>query len=151
MASVLSLIILGSLSTNPRVLIINGPKIMQETLKPLSADEMRPLNFWRVLILLIIFFAPLAIAIWYERTYQQFSYGEAWLFLWIIWMAFNLVDLLIIDCFVLLWWQPSWTLIPDAQPYSSYTDFQHHFRASLKGTVMMAVFALIYAGILMLI
>jgi hypothetical protein len=148
MSTLLTFLILTSLARNPRALIINGPPIMQETLAPLTQTEKRALNVGRVLILLIILFMPLALAVWYERAYQPLSYGQAFLFLWIIWMSFNLVDLLIIDWLVLLWWQPSWLIIPNARPYREYTSYGHHFRGFLKGTVMMAVFALIYALIL---
>ncbi len=151
MSTLLTILILASLARNPRALIINGPKIMRETLAPLTETEMRELNLGRVLIVLIILLMPLAIGIWYERAYQQLSYGEAFLFLWIIWMIYNMVDLVIIDWFVLLWWQPSWSVIPNARPYSEYTDYVHHFRGFLKGTVMVAVFALVYALILVLI
>lgn len=150
-SAVLSIVILGGLSQNPRALIVNGPKLMQESLKALSPEELRQVNRWRIVLVLLILFAPLGIGIWYEKSYQEFNYGEAWLFLWIIWMSYNVVDLLIIDWLVLLWWQPAWSQIPDALPYSSYTDFTYHFKASLKGSLMLTVFALIGAGILMLI
>lgn len=151
MSTLLTTLILTSLARNPRVLMINGPKIMQETLAPLTETEMRELNFGRVLIVLIMLLMPPAMGMWYESAYHQLSYGEAFLFLWIIWMVFNVVDLVIIDWFVLLRWQPSWSVIPNARPYSEDTDYAHHFRGFLKGTVMVSVFALVYALILTLL
>lgn len=148
MSTLLTILILVSLARNPRTLIINGPKIMRETLAPLTEAEMRELSLGRILIVLIILSMPLALGIGYERAYHQLSYGEAFLFLWITWMIYNFVDLVIIDWFVLLWWQPSWSVIPNARPYSEYTDYVHHVRGFLKGTMMLTVFALVYALIL---
>jgi len=151
MSTLLTILILVSLARNPRALIVNGPEIMRETLAPLTEHEMRSLNRGRVLIASMIMLLPLAIGVWYESAYHQLTYGEAFLFLWIIWIIYNLVDLVIIDWFVLLWWQPSWTMIPNARPYREYTDYAHHFRGFLKGSVMLTVFALVYALVLLLV
>lgn len=151
MSTLLTILILVSLARNPRALIVNGPEVMRETLAPLTEKEMQVLNRGRVLIVGMIMLLPLAIGIWYESIYHQLSYGEAFLFLWIIWIIYNVVDLVIIDWFVLLWWQPSWSMIPNARPYSEYTDYAYHFRGFLKGSVMLTVFALIYALVLLLV
>ncbi|MCU0500038.1 MAG: hypothetical protein MUF87_22035 [Anaerolineae bacterium] len=151
MSMVLTVLVLVSLAHNPRILIINGPEIMRETLAPLSEIEMRSLKRGQALTLLTLFLMPLVISVWYESTYPPLILSEAFFLFWIMWMIFNIVDFVIIDWFILLWWQPSWFVIPNARPYREYTDYKHHFRGFLKGTVMLAVLALVYAVIVVLI
>jgi hypothetical protein len=151
MAAILTALILGSLAHNPRIWLGDASKEIKAAVPPLNADEKRLRNLWAIPIFAVTFLMPLAAAFWYEANYQPMNYLEAFLFLWLIWMIFNLVDLIIIDWFVVVWWQPSWSTIPDVVHLMHSVGYSYHFKAFLKGTVMLAVFALIFAGIVVLI
>ena len=155
MATLLTVFILASLAQNPRIWLLrrNTPEAIRNAITPpLSDKEARLLKLWAIPVFAIMLFMPLATALWYESAYHQMSYGEAFLFLWTMWMVFNLVDLLLIDWFVVVWWQPSWSSPAELKPLiRQYAGYDYHFKGFLKGTVLVAVFALIFAGILMLI
>jgi hypothetical protein len=151
MATILSVLILVSLAQNPRIWFRRVPKIMQEAIPAMTPDEERLLKLWAIPIFGVTFLMPLATAFWYEQSYQQMNYGEAFLFLWLMWMVFNLADLVIIDWLVVVWWQPSWTYIPEVKHLMHHVGYAYHFQGFLKGTVIMAVAALIFAGIIILI
>jgi hypothetical protein len=155
MATILSAFIFISLAQNPRIWLLrrNTPEPIRNAVTPaLSDDEARLLKLWAIPIFVVMLFVPLAAALWYESAYQQMSYGEAALFLWLMWMVFNFVDLVLIDWFVVVWWQPSWSAPAEMKPLiRQYAGYDYHFKGFLKGTVMVAVFALIFAGIVMVL
>jgi hypothetical protein len=154
MATILAVFVLVSLSQNPRMWLDRRgtpEAIRQLVVPPLKDEEKRLLKLWMLPFFGVTLLMPLGVALWYEATYQPMSYGEAFLFFWMMWMVFNLVDLVIIDWFVLVWWQPSWAVIPEVKPLTHLIGYGYHLKASLKGTVLLAAMALIYAGILMFI
>lgn len=152
-AGILSIIftaaVLATVAYNPRLWIGDAPKAMQEAIEPLTRREKRDRMIFALPFFVLIFGIPLWSAWNVEAALGGISFGEAFLHLWIIFMVINLVDLIIIDCLIIVWWQPKWTLMPGAEHLMHLINYGYHFNAHLKGTVMMtvvsAVFALIVA------
>jgi hypothetical protein len=151
MATILTVLILASLAHHPRIWFRRVPKEMQDALPPMTEAETSLLKRWAIPIFGVTFLMPLATAYWYEQNYGQMNYGEAFLFLYLMWMVFNLVDLVIIDWLVVVWWEPEWSTVPEAKPLMHLVGYAYHFKGFLKGTVILAVAALIFAAIVMLI
>lgn len=65
----------------------------------------------------------------------------------IIFMVFNLVDLLLIDWLLVVTIRPSFVMLPGTENLAGYGDYGYHFRAFLKGTVGGLGLSLIVAGV----
>jgi hypothetical protein len=131
-----SVLILASLAHNPRIWLGDAPQEMQDALPPLSKAENRLRGVWSIPIIgSMLLLLPL-IAIWRNQFYD-FSYFEGFVFLWIGLMLFNLVDLVIIDWIIIVWWQPTWTTFPDAAHLMHTNTFRHHFNGFLTGCALV--------------
>lgn len=151
MSALLTVFILSSLAQNPRIWLKRAPQPLKDALPPLSEEESRLLKLWAIPIFAIAFLMPLATAFWYEQSTQQMNFGEAYLFIWIMFMCFNLVDLLFIDFFVVVWWQPAWSIVPEIKHLMHHVGYSYHMKAHVRGTIMLSVMALVFAGIVLLI
>ena len=74
-----------------------------------------------------------------------FSFGEVALSLWLSMMVFNLIDLLLIDWFLIMTLRPRWAILPGTEGLQGYLDYGFHFRGFLKGTVGITLAAPILA------
>ena len=52
-------------------------------------------------------------------------------------MLFNLVDLVIIDWLIIVWWQPAWTTLPDTAHLMHTNTYRHHFNGFITGCALV--------------
>lgn len=141
-----TLLILGSLAHNPRFWLHDAPVEVQRAVLPLDDTEKRQRRSWAAAVLFSMLALPLLIALWRNEVHG-FSYGEAFAFLLIAGLIFNLVDLILIDWAIVVWWQPEWSLIPGIA-YSEIpkaAQYRFHFLGFLKGLVIVPALAAITA------
>lgn len=144
MSIITSGLILASLAHHPRIWIGDAPKEVQEAALPLTDEENRLRALWGIPIMgSMLGLIPIA-AIWLNQS-AQFSYFEGFVFLWVASMLFNLVDLIIIDWIVIVWWQPTWTQLPDMAHLNHLNNYSFHFKAFLTGCVLITVWSAIVA------
>ena len=151
MSALLTALILISLAKAPRIWIQDMPKAMQSVVTPLTDEEKRQRLWWGVAFFAVALILPFGAAFRYEATRQPFTFVEAFAFLWLVAMVFNLVDLVLIDWLIVVRWHPSWTVMPQAEHLNHLNTYGYHFKAFLKGTVGIAVVALLGALIVALI
>jgi hypothetical protein len=144
-------LILTSLYFTPSIWRGDAPKEMQEAMAPLTAEEKRIRAMWVVPVLAIAFLVPMAAALWYETAYGQLSFLEAYVFLWLAFMVFNVIDLVLIDWLIIVRWQPSWIHMPEVTHLNYLNNYNFHFQGFLKGTVGITIFTPIGAAIVALI
>lgn len=146
----LSIIILGSLAYNPRLWRQDFPKEIQAVVPPLTAQEKRQ-QWW---IVPPFFGALLLPPIWsilrLESVLGTLSFGEMWLHVFIIWMTFNLIDLIVLDWLIVVAWNPKRLRLPGTEDVMHHNSYAYHFQGFLKGTVMGAVFSAIVAALVMI-
>lgn len=142
--------ILASLAYNPRLWIGDAPKEMQAAVPPLNASEKRARSIFAIPFMLMTFGYPIYAFIQYESANGALNFLNSFFFFFIVWQTFNLVDLLFIDFFCVVWWNPPRFRIPDVEHLHHLNNYTYHFRAFLKGVVMLTVVSLIFAGIMQL-
>ncbi|MCB0034281.1 MAG: hypothetical protein KDE51_09690 [Anaerolineales bacterium] len=142
-SAVLTVLILVSLANNPRIWIQDAPQEMQAVMTPLTAQEKRVRILWAIPIFAVALIPPFAALAWYQAAQQPLGYWQGVLFLWLVMMTFNVIDLLLIDWLIVVWWHPSWTMLPEVEHLNHLNNYAFHFKAFLKGTVGITLFALI--------
>lgn len=65
----------------------------------------------------------------------------------VIFMIFNVVDLLVIDWLIFVRWQPKFIILPGTEGMKGYSDYGFHFRAFLIGTAMITVLSTVIAAV----
>jgi hypothetical protein len=140
----LTIIIPVSLAINPRLWISDFPKEMQEATTPLSPSEKRNRLLWAIPLMLVMFVYPIFSALQYENVNGAFSFVDAYVFFFVAWMTWNMWDLVIIDWFLVVWWQPEFIALPEEIAHLNHlNNYKFHLIQSLKGCVLIAVLSLI--------
>lgn len=145
-----SVLILASVAHNPRIWLGDAPTEMKQAASPLTPAEKRLRKLWGIPIIASMLVLLPAIAIWQHQIYD-FSYFQGFAFLWIGMMLFNLIDLLIIDWLVIVWWAPSWTMMPEVAHLSHLNTYGFHFKGFLTGCVLVTVWSALAALIFLVI
>jgi len=150
-SALLSMLIFASLYYNPRLWIGDAPKEMQEAVEPLSRREKIDRIAFGIPVMLVAFGIPVVSLLNFEALHGSVSFVEAFTFLYVAMMVFNVIDLLIIDWLVVVIWQPKVFTIPGVEHLMHLNNFNFHFRGFLKGTVGIGVVSGIVALIFYLL
>jgi len=150
-STLLSSLILGSLAYNPRLWRQDFPQGIQAVVPPLTEREKRQ----RTWIALPFFAVMLIPTIWsilrVEAVLGGLTFGEAWLHVFIIWMTFNLIDLIVLDWLIVVAWNPRRLRLPGTEDVMHLNNYAFHFQGFLKGTLMGAAFSAIIAVLVVLL
>ena len=144
-----SVLILTSLAHYPRIWIGDAPRQMQRAAMPLTSEEKRLRVKWAIPILSSLVVVIPAVT-WLIHRNRPLSYGEAFSLMWIAWMVFNLVDLVIIDWLIAVWWQPRWSVIKEVEHLYHLNTYGFHFRAFLTGTAAATIASALLACVVFL-
>ncbi len=150
-SAMLTVLILGSLMHNPRIWVHDAPQAMQAVVAPLTPQEKRIRVLWAIPIFAVALVVPFAVLFWFEAGQRPLGFWEAALFLWIVMMTFNIIDLVLIDWLIVVWWHPSWTTLPEIEHLNHLNNYTFHFKAFLKGTMGITIFALVGAAVVALL
>ncbi|MBR2283389.1 MAG: hypothetical protein IJ874_03075 [Ruminococcus sp.] len=95
---------------------------------------------------LVIFGLLLLSGLLYFR-HEPTTFLNVLLYVGIVAMAWNVVDLLIMDWLINCLITPQWIIIPGTEGCKGYKDYFFHFKGFLIGCVYTAIMALLFAGI----
>lgn len=140
-------IVLVSLTYNPRLWIQDFPKEMQAEMAPLSRGERVARVLVAVLLLVVVIGIPLLSVLRLKSMQGGITFLEGFLHIWFIFMSVNVVDLVIIDWAIGVWWGPEFLSTPEIDPLRQYNTYRFHVIEHLKGTVLLTVVALVLGGL----
>ncbi|PEI74277.1 nitroreductase [Bacillus wiedmannii] len=146
MSIVLSLIILGSLYYNSRLLLTEYPKDIQKVVFPKSIHEKKQTIYFNIAYNAILFGTPF-VSTYILHKHEKLLYIDAYLHTFGILMIFNLVDLFILDWLIFCWITPRFVVIPSTEGMKGYKDYKFHLRGAIVGTKFLAIVSLFLAGI----
>ncbi|MEM1435396.1 MAG: hypothetical protein AAGG11_15160 [Pseudomonadota bacterium] len=138
----LSALILMSYRHEPRIWLHDFPQEMQALVPLKTSAEQRLSRLWAVPITGSMILVPLVAALWRHRVFA-FSYLDAFLYAGIMMLVFCIVDLIILDGLITVWWRPAWMQLRGAEPAAHHDNFRFHLRRSIAGLA----FPLIGAGL----
>lgn len=143
-------IVLVSLTYNPRLWIQDFPKEMQAEMAPLSRGERLARGLVAILLLGVVIGIPLLSVLRLKSIQGSITFLEGFLHIWLIFMSVNIVDLVIIDWAIGVWWQPEFLSTPEIDPLSQYNTYQFHVIEHFKGTVLLTAVALVLSALVSL-
>jgi len=146
-----SIIILGGMYLNPRVMLRSYPKEIKEQLPPQTDAEKK-----QTIIMAVIAYSFMLGTIFYSNAQLVARTGDAqflpvFLNTYLVFEVLNLFDLLVIDYLVTMILKPKALFIPGVEGMEQYNTFSHHFRGFLIGLVVGLVLSLIISLITILI
>lgn len=152
LSAVLFALIAGTLYGCPMIWIGDAPPETQALAPPMTESDRRIKRIVAIATLLLLVGVFGAALVAFRRLGGgQLTFGEAALSTFLIFMTFNLVDLLLIDWLLIVKLRPSFIMILGPERPMSYGDFGYHFRGFLKGTAGGVIVSLAVAAVAVVI
>lgn len=143
--------VLITIRWKPRIWLHDFPSDIQALAAP-KTDEEKRLTALVGGLLIILFFGLPILLLWDLKTIlgADFSFWNAWLYAYALFIGFNLWDLVILDWIGISLIDPQNPPIPGTAGAAGWRNYAFHFYGFLKGCVMGVVFAAFEAGIITL-
>ena len=142
----LSVVILGGMTINPRLMAQDYPPEVKSQIPPLNASEKKQQA------VMALFFWGLALGILIDSNAQVVARSGESVFLtlfintYLIFEVANLFDLLLLDYLIVVLLKPRFLFVPGVENLAQYNTFAYHFKGFLKGLMYGVVIGLIVAG-----
>ncbi|MGY0374714.1 hypothetical protein [Clostridium sp. JNZ J1-5] len=151
---IISIIICGWISVilkvNPRFEMKSFPlEIVNSVNKQTKSEKKGFLMMALPMLLLVIIFLIFSTFLTYKNL--NISYLVLFLHLFIVFMVWNVFDLVIFDWLIFCTINPNFMILPDTKGNPAYKDYKYHFIGFLKGTLLSVIGAIIIAGIVFLV
>ncbi|HEX8028815.1 MAG TPA: hypothetical protein VF491_10160 [Vicinamibacterales bacterium] len=148
LSAVLWVLLVGVLWLNAEIMLNDYPPDIRAKHGPISARSKRQ-KAWVSLLFLV---AVMAIVVWSVRNLRVSGSGEipfwtAFVHLFIMFMVFNLVDLVLID-WPLVALKPEFAVLTGTEGLAGYDDYWFHVRGFFIGTAGILVVSGIMAAVI---
>ena len=153
LSALLTALIVGTLYWRPMMWIGDAPKEVQAAAPPPSESDHRAKKLAGVLLFAIIAVVFGASVLGLRRLAGgELGFADAFVSTFIVFMTFNLVDLVLIDWLLVETWRPRFISFPGAEGMNLFGGYAYHFRGFLIGTAVYCLLgSLIIAAIASLI
>jgi hypothetical protein len=149
----LGVFVLGSLRLDATMWVHSYPPDIRARFGPTPPQARR-----RRALLALVVYACVAAILWLAiRRLPTLPGGELtpsqiFVTAWVVFNVLNLVDLLIIDWFILLTLKPRWMILPGTDAtMAGYHNYAYPFRGFLIGLVITALASTVVTGIALLV
>lgn len=151
LSGVLTILILGSFYINPEMWLQDAPRDVQEKHGPMSARAKRQ-RAWLAVAFAVAIIGVVGISIYQLPAVVggPLTFMPLFLHLWIIFMLFNVVDLLLIDWLIVEYIRPAFIVQSGLGQLMGERNYWYHFQGFLKGSVGILIASLLLAGVIML-
>jgi hypothetical protein len=144
----MTILILGSLLYNPEIWLHDFPADIQEKYGPASEKSVRQRRIFTIPFM-AVFLGIIAASVYFLPSASGGSptFLELFANIFIVFMIFNLVDLLLIDWLIGIVLRPKFWVLPGTEGLKGYSDYGFHLRGFIKGTIGGAIGAAVLAAI----
>ncbi|MCR5376694.1 MAG: hypothetical protein K6E71_08100 [Lachnospiraceae bacterium] len=111
-----------------------------------TAEQEKKAKLFGAIGSLVIFGALIAFGL-IRFAGSRESYAKVLLYIFIVAMIWNIVDLLVMDWLIICRITPKWVVIPGTEGCSGYKDYFFHFKGFLIGCVYTAIMSLMISGV----
>jgi len=147
----LSAVLLAMGLRNPRLLLQDYPGDVRAAVPPKTAAERRETVWWNLPFLCLLFGTPLAAAVVARLQLPALSFPGAFTNAFIVMIAFDLFDWLVIDWLVFCTLTPRFVVLPGTEGMAGYKDHAMHFRGFLVGLGLALAASAAIAGLTLLL
>lgn len=146
---VLTILILGSLYINPEMWLQDAPRDVQAKHGTMSTRAKRQ-RAWLVVAFAVSIISTVGVSIYQLPTVVggPLTFVTVFVHLWIIFMLFNVVDLLLIDWLIVEFLRPDFIVQSSVGRLMAERNYWFHFQAFLKGSVGILIVSLLVAGLI---
>ena len=116
------------------------------TLPPPTKQQNKSAKLFGLIGSLIIFATLIAFGL-LQVSRVQTGFGHVLLFISVIAMIWNVVDLLVMDWLIICRITPKWVVLEGTEGCRGYKDYFYHFKGFLIGCVYTAIMSIIITGI----
>jgi hypothetical protein len=127
----------------PEMLLHEYPPDIRAKYGPMRASVRRRAN-GAGLVLLVVLGSVVVLGLGQLRAASgELKFFETLLVSTVIFQVWNVLDLLVLDWFLLLTLRPKFMILRGTEGMAGYHDYKYHVRKFLKGIVLTAVLALV--------
>ena len=138
-------LILGRL--NVEMLLNDYPPDIRARFGPMSAETRKQANL-ASLPLLVALIAVLVMAfVQLHRMSGELTLGSTFIVAATIFQTWNLVDLVVLDWFILMTLRPRFMILPGTEGMAGYRNYGFHFRKFLNGIIFTLILSVIVTAI----
>ena len=132
----------------PWMMLHDYPKDIQEasTLAEPDDKQNRSARIFSAAGSLIIFAVIILFGIFKFKSGNE-SFLNIFLFVFVIAMMWNVIDLLVMDWLIICRITPKWVVLEGPEGCKGYKDYLYHFKGFLIGCVYTTVMAVVIAGV----
>ena len=138
-------LILGK--TNIEMLLNDYPPDVRARFGPMSAETRRQANFASLPLLIVLSAVVILALVQLHQLLGELTWVSTFIVAATIFQIWNLVDLVILDWFILMTLRPRFMILPGTEGMAGYRDYGFHFHKFLNGIV----FTLILSGVVTVI
>ena len=151
LSGVLTILILGSFYINPEMWLQDAPREVQEKHGPMSARAKRQ-RAWLVVAFVLTIIGVVGVSVYRLPSVVggPLTFVTLFLHLWLMFMLFNVVDLVLIDWLIVEFMRPPFIVQSGLGQLMGERNYWFHFQGFLKGSVGILVVSLLLAGVIML-
>ena len=143
-----TLLVMGSLRANPRLLMRHYPKEMQAHVAPMTKGERGASQLIGLALIALLVGGPWVSTAMLAQARPGSTFGELFVHAFTVGMIPNLVDWLFLDELWLGLVRPRWAMLPGAEELPFRFNHFHHFRGFVVGSGLSAAIAAGVASIL---
>jgi hypothetical protein len=129
----------------PHTLVHNYPKELQKLAK-VPVRGTRKGRFLLSSIIWIFIAGYYFLAVFLTFKGDQIQYINVLIFSFVLFMVWNVVDLLVLDWIVFCTIQPSFMVLEGTEGHPEYKNYRFHFIGFLKGVVIMLIGAVVFGS-----
>jgi len=135
---------------NPRLVMQDYPEEILLDIPPQTEEEKRVGGFWGLPFIINMFLYPLifTLILGLKGSGGFLSY---WFISFTMLFSFNLIDLLLVDWILFCRITPPFLILPGTAGHIGYKNYLFHFKAFLKGSIIVFFSSLLLSGIAELI
>jgi hypothetical protein len=127
------------------------PKDVQAAVPPKTDAERRETIWWSLPLLGCVFVPPLAAAIVAKLQLPDLSFAGAFANAFIVMLAFDLFDLLVLDWLWFCTLTPRFVVLPGTEGLAGYRDYGAHLRGFLIGLGLALAASAVIGGLTLLL
>jgi hypothetical protein len=131
-------------SVNAALLLNDYPADVRAAFGPMSPSLRRQAQIASLPLLIALLLVIVLALAQLRNVTGELAWLPTFIVLAVIFQVWNLVDLLVLDWFLLMTLKPRFMILPGTEGLAGYRDFAFHFRKFLNGIL----FTLILAGVI---
>lgn len=138
-------LILGRIDAE--MLLNDYPPDIRAKFGPMSPETRLKAKIASMPLLVLLLSVIVAAIAQLRQSTGELTFFNTFIFAILIFQVWNLLDLVVLDWFILMTLRPRFMILPGTEGLAGYKDYRFHFRKFINGMVLTLVLSTVIAGI----